>query len=46
MKTQGYISNTFVTIVHNDVSASELIGDGSPGGNVVFIKQNAGLRRR
>ena len=46
VKTQGYISNTFVTIVHNDVLASELIGDGSPGGNVVFIKQNAGLRRR
>jgi hypothetical protein len=46
VKTQGYSSNTFVTIVHNDTIASELIGDGSPGGNIVYIKQNAGLKRR
>ena len=46
VKTQGFISNTFITIVHNDTIASELIGDGSPGGNIVYIKQNAGLKRR
>ena len=46
VKTQGFISNTFITIVHNDNIASELIGDGSPGGNIVYIKQNAGLKRR
>jgi hypothetical protein len=45
VKTQGYSSNTLVTIVHNDAIASELIGDGSPGGNIVYIKQNSGLRR-
>jgi hypothetical protein len=46
VKTLGYSSNTLVTIVHNDTSASELIGDGSPGGNMVFIKQNSGIRKR
>ena len=43
---QGYMSNTLVTIVHNDNVASELIGDGSPGGNIVYIKQTAGLKKR
>jgi hypothetical protein len=46
VKTQGFMSNTFVTIVHNDNIATELIGDGSPGGNIVYIKQNVGLKRR
>jgi hypothetical protein len=46
VKTQGYMSNTLVTIVHNDTIASELLGDGQPGGNIVYIKQNAGLKRR
>ena len=46
VKTQGYMSNTLVTIVHNDSVASELIGDGSPGGNIVYIKQNAGLKKK
>jgi hypothetical protein len=46
VKTQGYSSNTFVTIVHNDQSASEIIGDGSPGGNMVYIKQNIGVLKR
>jgi len=46
VKTQGYSSNTLVTIVHNDNVASELLGDGSPGGNVVYIKQNAGLKKK
>ena len=46
VKTQGYSSNTLVTIVHNDALASELIGDGSPGGNIVYIKQNSGIRKK
>lgn len=46
VKTQGYSSNTLVTIVHNDAPASELIGDGSPGGNMVYIKQNSGIRKK
>lgn len=46
VKTQGYESNTMVTIVHNDASASELIGAGGAGGNNVYIKQNTGVLRR
>ena len=46
VKTQGYSSNTTVTIVHNDASASELIGAGGGGGNTVYIKQNLGVLRR
>lgn len=46
VKTQGYTSNTNVTIVHNDAEASALIGDGSPGGNIVYIRQNTGVLKR
>jgi hypothetical protein len=46
VKTQGYGSNTTIAIIHNDTAASELIGDGSPGGNSVYIKQNLGVLRR
>lgn len=46
VKTQGYSSNTSVTVVHNDALASAIIGDGSPGGNVVYIKQNLGVLKR
>jgi hypothetical protein len=46
VKTQGYSSNTFVTIVHNDTSASELIGPGGGAGNNIYIKQNNGTLRR
>lgn len=46
VKTEGYSSNTLVTIVHNDASASLLLGDGSPGGNNVFIKQNNGVFKK
>ena len=45
VKTQGYASNTLVTIVHDDVAATELIGSGDPNGNVIFIKQNTGVLR-
>jgi FecR protein len=43
VKTEGYSSNTFVSITHNDNYAYTLIGDGSPGGNIVNIKQNTGV---
>lgn len=46
IKTQGYASNTFITVSHNDVAASETIGDGSPGGNTISIKQTSGVLRR
>jgi hypothetical protein len=45
VKTQGYSSNTFVSITHDDNYASTIIGDGSPGGNIVNIKQNTGIVR-
>ena len=45
VKTLGYSSNTFVSITHDDQYASTVIGDGSPGGNVVNIKQNTGVLR-
>ena len=43
VKTQGYSSNTSVTIMQNDVGATAIIGDGSPGGNYVSIKQSTGV---
>lgn len=46
VKTQGYSSNTSITIIHNDATASELIGTGGGGGNTVYIKQNLGVLRR
>lgn len=45
VKTSGYGSNTFVAISHNDQYADTIIGDGSPGGNVVIIKQSSGVLR-
>lgn len=46
VKTQGFVSNTSVTIIQNDTVATEMLGDGSPGGNTVIIKQNSGVLRR
>lgn len=46
VKTTGYSSNTNLTIIQNDNQASELIGDGSPGGNIVTIKQNSGVLKK
>jgi len=46
VKTQGYTSNTTVTITQNDTPSTEIIGDGSPGGNVITISQSLGIRRR
>lgn len=46
VKTQGYYSNTSLTITQNDITATTIIGDGSPGGNIVSVKQNTGVLRR
>lgn len=46
VKTQGYTSNTSVTITHNDAASTAIIGDGSVGGNVVSITQNIGVAKR
>jgi hypothetical protein len=44
VKTEGWRSNTSVTITHNYNVATEMIGDRS--GNVIKITQNAGFNRR
>jgi hypothetical protein len=46
VKTQGFSSNTSVTVIHNDAHATAIIGDGSPGGNIVTIIQNTGVLKR
>ena len=46
VKTQGYNSNTSVTITQEDVSSTALIGTGDPGGNVINIKQNSGVLKK
>lgn len=46
IKTTGYSSNTSITVIQNDTLAMEVLGDGSPGGNVVTIKQNMGVLKR
>lgn len=43
IKTQGYSSNTSINITQNSVAAAILIGDGSPGGNIVNIIQSTGV---
>jgi hypothetical protein len=45
VKTLGYVSNTTVTITHNDAPAAFVIGDGSLGGTRISIKQNNGVLR-
>lgn len=46
VKTIGFASNTSLTIIQNDTVATETIGDGSPGGNNVSIKQTMGVLKR
>jgi hypothetical protein len=46
VKTEGSVSNTLVTIIHDDKSASEFIGTGEATSNIVVIKQNSGVLRR
>jgi len=46
IKTEGYDSNTHITVTHDDSSATALIGSGNPGGNTVIIRQTTGIRPR
>lgn len=46
VKTEGFISNTSVTIIHDDKVATEFIGAGEASSNVITIKQNSGVLRR
>ena len=46
VKTTGYSSNTSIAIMQNDIMATEILGDGSPGGNTVVIKQSLGVLKR
>jgi hypothetical protein len=46
VKTEGAVSNTAVTIVHDDALAAEFIGTGEATSNIVVIKQNSGVLRR
>jgi hypothetical protein len=46
VKTEGSVSNTSVTIIHDDKFASEFIGTGEATSNIVVIKQNSGVLRR
>lgn len=43
IKTQGYNSNTTITITHDDNPATAIIGSGDPGGNIINIQQNTGV---
>jgi hypothetical protein len=45
VKTQGYQSNTTITITQDDVPATAIIGSGDYGGNHVNIKQGTGVLR-
>jgi hypothetical protein len=46
VKTEGSVSNTSVTIIHDDKFASEFIGTGEATSNIVIIKQKSGVLRR
>lgn len=46
VKTLGFASNTSLTIIQNDIAATEVLGDGSPGGNAITIKQSMGVLKR
>ena len=46
VKTEGYTSNTAVTIIHDDKYATEFIGAGEATSNSIIIKQNGGVLRR
>ena len=43
VKTQGYESNSTITITHDDTTAIAIIGTGDVGGNVITIKQTTGV---
>lgn len=43
VKTQGFTSNTTISINQKSTDAMYIIGDGSAGGNVISITQNSGV---
>ena len=43
VKTQGYESNSTITITHDDTTAVAIIGTGETGGNTITIKQTTGV---
>mgnify|MGYP003346421529 CR=1 FL=1 len=45
VKTSGTNSNTFISITHNDNTATTVIGDSSAILNTVTIKQNVGIAK-
>lgn len=45
VKTTGTTSNTFVSITHNDNTATTVIGDSNSILNTVIIKQNVGIAK-
>lgn len=45
VKTSGAASNTFISITHNDNTATTVIGDANAILNTVVIKQNVGIAR-
>lgn len=45
IKTEGWSSNTNITVIHNDSVATRTLGDSSMGGNTVFIRQSTGVAR-
>ena len=46
VKTEGIVSNTSVTIIHDDKPATEFIGTGETTSNTITIKQNTGVLKR
>jgi len=46
IKTQGFDSNTSISVIQDDIPASTIIGSGDPGGNIVNIKQNSGVLKK
>jgi hypothetical protein len=46
VKTEGSVSNTSITIIHDDKFATEFIGTGEATSNTIIIKQNSGVLRR
>jgi hypothetical protein len=46
VKTQGYSSNTLVSINQNDTAASAMIGDSGGGTNTISITQSTGVSKR
>ena len=46
VKTQGYSSNTSISINQNDTAASAMIGDSNGGTNTISISQSTGVLKR